>query len=291
MAPWLKARALRLEGRAPQREKRNPLEGRAPRDRFFLPFLAAFAVILSGCATCGRGPSKPFQVSRDSFAYPNELLRTYVFHPDGRTTSHDTRPKPDYALHCVPMARAAREFFYHARFDPALPKCSAAEYRDLVRQVIGRDSRCPSPDFERILIPGFPSLAEFSAAFAELLKAECGGAWRSYTQRGNWRMIMRFSRAHQGRAAESLAASLAEERLPIVHLVDFPRLKINHTVLLIRAERRPEGLLFEAYDPNQPARPALLRFDAASRQFLFEASHYFRGGPVNVYEVHKNAIY
>lgn len=247
---------------------------------------------LAGCATCPTAENlRSFQIGRDSIAYPNELLRTYVFHPDGRTTSHHADPEPDYALHCFPMVRAAREFFHHARFAPEAPRCSGEEYRRIVQSIVRRDSRCPSAPDLRVVVPGFRDLAEFSAAHETMLKRECGAAWKSYTQRGNWRMVFPFSRARQARVAGNLSKRVSAGLLPIVHVVDFPRLKINHALLLVAVETTAAGAVFKAYDPNQPDRPAQLQFDNEARTFRFEQNRYFRGGDVKVYEVYKNIAF
>lgn len=253
--------------------------------------IAAGALLFTGCASCQRSGGEKFVVGRDSFAYPNELLRTYTFHADGRTTSHQTDPKPDYALHCFSMVRAAREFFYHARFDAGLPRLADAEYGRRVKAVVARDSRCPSEDRERIVIPGYGDFHAFSSDFEELLKRECGGAWQSYAQRGNWRMVFPFSRRSQERTAQELEKELGEGRAPILHLVDFPKLKLNHAVLVTGVRKNGENLEFEVYDPNETSRAATLLFDGERRTFVFEQNKYFRGGGVNAYEVYKGALY
>jgi len=184
------------------------------------------------------------------------------------------------------MVRAAREFFYHAHFDPALPKTTAAEYEKLVRGVIQRNSRCPSRDEGRIVIPGFANLHEFSAAFPNLLKDQCGTVWNSYFQRGNWRMVLPITRRAEAKIAERLAKELREGRVPIVHVYRFPDTSLNHGILIYSQSSRDRELVFQVYDPNNPDRPAELRYDPDARTFLFERNQYFAGGPVKVYEVY-----
>lgn len=256
-----------------------------------LVLLAVASIALGGCGTCKTSSARPFRWGADSFAFRNELLRTYSIEANGQTVSRKTVPPPDYALHCFVMARAAREFLYHARFDPALPKAGPEAYGDLIQAVVNRDSRCPSPEEEKVIIPGFANLWEFSSSFELLLKSECGGAWRSYLQRGNWRMVFPFTRRQQLKTAKDLRARLQQGLLPIVHLVDFPGLKINHVVLLTGVVAASGEWSFAAYDPNNPERPALLRFDEASRTFLFECNQYFAGGAVNVYEIYRNGAF
>ena len=80
-------------------------------------------------------------------------------------------------------------------------------------------------------------------------------------------MVFPISRAHQTRTAESLAGALKQNLSPIVHLVKFPSLTINHGMILFSASETGRGFDFQAYDPNNPEQPAQLTFDRASRTF------------------------
>src|SRR6185503_208255 len=106
------------------------------------------------------------------------------------------------------VARAARQFFDNARFDPTAPVTNSSTYRHLIHEVLAHSPRHPLPPDQQIIIPGYSNLFDFSSAHEKLLKAECGGPWQSYFQRGHWRMIFPFSRAHQERSAEQLAAKI-----------------------------------------------------------------------------------
>jgi hypothetical protein len=189
------------------------------------------------------------------------------------------------------MVRATREFFYHARFDPALPRTTAPEYEKLVRRVIQRNSRCPSRDEEQIVVPGFANLHEFSAAFPNVLKDQCGTAWSSYFQRGNWRMVLPITRRAEAKTAERLVEELHAGQLPIVHVYRFPDTTLNHGILIYGQSARDHEVLFQVYDPNNPGRPAELRYDQDARTFLFERNQYFPGGPVKVYEVYRGLAF
>ncbi|MCF7669572.1 MAG: hypothetical protein K9N48_07345 [Verrucomicrobia bacterium] len=188
------------------------------------------------------------------------------------------------------MVRAARQFFYGAVFDHRKPALDAKSYYRLVRRVVSRSPRQFDP--ASILIPGFDGLKSFSAAFEETVKSACGGAWRSYFLRSHWRIVWPFSRAHQYRTAENLSASLSKGKLPIVHLIDFPRLNINHGLLLFDEGRDENGRKkFTAYDPNQMTNPAELIFDPKTSTFSFLPCRYWRGGRLNAFEIYYNHIY
>lgn len=136
------------------------------------------------------------------------------------------------------------------------------------------------------MIPGYTNLHAFSEAQAPLLKSECGGAWQSYFQRGHWRMIFPLSHRHQERMAKQFADSLRRNSPPVVHLIRFPRLSINHAVVLFDSKESEKEIEFAVYDPNNPEQPAKLIYDRVARRFSFPAGHYFVGGRVDAYEIY-----
>ena len=141
-----------------------------------------------------------FQLERDAFAFPNELVWEYHFDPATATTVFSRRqPPPDYVHRCFVLVRAARQFLYHARFDPEAPPASDAAYRRIIRAVLDRDERQPPSGDGRVVVPGFSGLRELSRARTALLKEECGGAWRSYVMRSHWRIVVPVMRRHQHR--------------------------------------------------------------------------------------------
>ena len=227
-----------------------------------------------------------FEFERDTFGFPNELVWEYHFDEATRTTTARRRvPAPDYVHRCFVLVRAARQFLYHARFAPAAPRAGDDTYDRLVRAVLARSPRRPSGAAEKVVIPGFAGLRELSIARPELLKRTCGGAWRSYVLRSHWHVVMPVSRRHQHRTARALLEAVRQDGAPIVHLLRFPSLAINHGMVIFDGARTGEGAVFRAYDPNDPERPARLHYDARRRTFSLPANHYWRGGDLNVFEI------
>jgi hypothetical protein len=259
--------------------------------------IAAFAMclglaFLTGCASAPRmAGSRPFQFEADTFAYANEVDVDYACDAQGRWRGHARQPKPDYTRHCFVVARAAALFFQHARFDSALPQATEAGYRRLVRKVVSTSPRRDLAESARVIIPGYANLREFSRAQERLLKEECGSFWQSYFQRGHWRMVFPFSRGHQEKMAARLAEAVRENRPPILHVVCFPSLRINHALLLYEVQETTEEIRFATYDPNAPQLPAWLTFRRAGRTFDFPPNTYFRGGEVDAYEVYRRGCY
>src|SRR5947207_6531185 len=95
--------------------------------------LALLLAALAGCSAPRplATVSRHFDFERDTLAYPNELVWEYRFDERGRWTSRPRVPKPDYTHHCFVVARAARQFFGHARFDPGRTAADAETYRRL----------------------------------------------------------------------------------------------------------------------------------------------------------------
>lgn len=235
------------------------------------------------------GLARRFCFERDSFAFANELHWAYHFDAaSGRTTFTRREPKPDYALRCFVLTRTARQFLYHARFDPEAPATNEIAYRRMIREIVSRNPRMPCPPDRLVVFPGYEGLRKFSAAWEPLLKAECGGAWRSYVLRSHWRMVFPISRAHQARTAGQLATSLCQGGSPLIHLVRFPQLTINHGMILFEVNKTSESLCFEAYDPNDPTKPTQLSYSETQRTFSLPANAYWAGGRLDVIEIYRN---
>lgn len=247
----------------------------------------------SPAATVRREEGTPcprrFDFERDAFGFANELVWEYRFDSaTGKVTIRRRELKPAYTHRCFVLTRAARLFLYHSRFEPGQPAVDASVCRGLIRQVLARSPRQPSPSRTQVVIPGFASLREFSRKHEALVKAECGGAWRSYVLRSHWRMVFPIPRAHQAHTAADLQAALARGESPIVHLVVFPRLTMNHGMILFDCRATGEGLEFDAYDPNMPQSPARLTYNAEQRTFHLPANPYWAGGPLDVIEIYRS---
>jgi hypothetical protein len=234
------------------------------------------------------GPRR-FDFARDTFAFENETYWEYHFDAaNAKTTFSPREPKPAYAHRCFVLTRAARQFLYHARFEPAQKPCDDTVCRRLIRSVTGRNVRAAAGPVRQIVIPGYADLREFSRAREPLLKAECGGAWRSYVLRSHWRMVFPISRAHQARTATSLKAALEQNIPPVIHLVNFPKLTINHSMLLFAAAETGAGIAFQAYDPNNTKQPVTLSFDLNTKTFTLPPNRYWAGGALDIIEIFRN---
>jgi hypothetical protein len=147
-------------------------------------------------------------------------------------------------------------------------------------------------DHQKVVIPGYPNLREFSRDHTELLQRKSGGAWQSYFQRGHWRMIFPLTRGHQQRTVEHLLTDLQQHRPAIVHIVRFPSLAINHALLVYAAEYSGDHIRFLAYDANNAKTPVPLTYHRKDRRFTLPPNSYFpRGGRVDVYRIFVGLLY
>ena len=243
--------------------------------------------LVTGCARRGTSGLSRLEYPRDTLAITNETQWVYGQDPVTGKQVHVVRdPPPTYSLRCFVLSRTVKLFHAHAEFAPSEPPLDEAGYRARIREVVGRSPRRASGPGKRVVIPGYEGLHVFSAAWPKLFQDESGAAWESYVQRGHWRMIFPFSRKHQRREVLALAEGVRDGRSPVVHVVDFPGLRINHALVLLAVVETGGDYHFQVYDPNTPGRTVELRFDGRRAQFVLAPVSYFIGGDVAVYEVY-----
>jgi hypothetical protein len=231
-------------------------------------------------------PPRRFVFERDSFAFANELVWEYHLDPSsGKMKFQPRQPKPEYSHRCFVMVRAARQFLYHARFEPQAAAADDTTYRSLVRKIMACNPRRPASPEDQIIIPGFGNLRDFSTARSQVIKEEAGGAWQSYFLRSHWRMVFPISRQHQQRTAARLERMLQQGFSAVIHLVKFPALTINHGMMLFDVSPTATGWAFSAYDPNNPHQPTVISFDKAASQFSMSVNNYFAGGNLDIIQI------
>jgi hypothetical protein len=231
-------------------------------------------------------PARSFRFERDTFAFAHELVWKYHFDSvTGAMTTYNADPPPTYYHRCFVLVRVTRLFFDYARFAPDLPPVDAEAYRKLIREIVSRNPRRTCAESERVVIPGYDGLRSFSQAHEPLFKAECGAAWESYFVRSHWRMIFRVSGRFQEKMAEKLKRSLRQRGVSLVHLFRFPRITINHGIVLYGFTESAQAIEFEAYDPNIPERPVKLIYERQRRAFTFAPNCYWGGGVLSVVEI------
>ena len=204
-----------------------------------------------------RHPGPALRFGVDTFAYRND---SRIHH----------RGKPDlYASWCFVLARAVVQFQRFARFEPGAPRLAPAEYIALVQRITRRAPwRAPLPVAERVVVPGFGSLHELTREEEAAVKAGLPRRFWTLVHWTNWRIIFPLPRAQQERVAAEIIAELQAGRPVQLLITDFPRIRVNHSVLAFDFRANdPDAVDFSVYDPNDPAVPGVIRFDRRERRY------------------------
>jgi hypothetical protein len=266
---------------------------RSGRRKGWVRLASALALALvAGCTRIAATGPRPggFRFATDTFAFANVTIWEYDrVAASGKVVWRPRLPPPEFALRCGPMARSVRQFYANARFDPAAPEASEATYAELIRRVLASDPR--RPETEPIVIPGFADLRSFSGAHEKLVKSLLDHPWRTYVQRGNWRMIFPFTPGQQTNVADEMRAALARGWPPVVHVLRYPELTVNHLMLAYAAEETPSEIRFQLYDPNDADGPVVLTWERGAQAFALQATPYFPGGYVKAYTVYDGLVF
>lgn len=182
-------------------------------------------------------------------------------------------------------AGVARQFFLHARFEPAQPPPSSARRIALVREVLGRNPHELSGEGRRVIIPGYANLNEFSRLQGHLLRAEswlvCPCQARTPVE------VKAFGGGDMRKSTKvnELAALMAANRPALVRLYRHRALKYDRSLLLFSAQEQDGEVRFQAYDPAAPKQPVQLSFNRASRVFAL-SDEAASSGPELALQIH-----
>src|SRR6184192_1629632 len=249
-------------------------------------WLGAFAAVAFARAD---GAASDFRFDRDTFAFANQTV--FEYHEGHASLRKASATKRDaYNRHCFVMCRTAAQFKKFARFEPRstpLDDASlAARIRAVTRQAAWTE---PLPENQRIVFPGYKDLKEMSEAHRGLVQLSIGHGWPSYFRISNVRMIFQGGAGYQEQTHARLNAALARGELFVAFLTTYPRLSINHSVLVYK--RNPvsqnDGIeRYLVYDPNHPEAPRELTWSSRDRAFAYQKDWDFIGGSVRVYQIY-----
>ena len=241
-------------------------------------------LVLAGCASAPpieQGAPRPpsgaaLRFGVDTFAFRNDIR----WKNPGKTDM--------YANYCFVMARAVTQFQRFARFAPELPRVEPDVYTGLVREVVARAPwDDPLPPAERVVIPGYASLYEFSAAHETAVKTGLGGFVLTFIHWTNWRVVFPVTGGQQERVARETLAELDAGRTVQLLVTNLPKVELNHTVIAYDY-RIYEGrfLEFIVYDPNEPAEPGWVAFDRAERRFFASGVYDTEPGEIRAFRMY-----
>jgi len=237
---------------------------------------------VAGCATTTAPlprtvtpAAAPFAFAADTFEFPNHIRARDPHRPDL------------YANYCFVLARAVRQFHAAARFDPGAPKLDAAAYTERVRQVASRTAWDPPlPPSERVVIPGYRNLRDFSRDEEQAVKAGLGGRFWTWVHWTNWRVTFRVDGPHQENVAREIVDELAAGRLVQLLVTNWPKPELNHTVVAFAVREGPAAVEFDVWDPNDPSGPGVITFDRTQRQFVATRVYDTEVGPIRAFRMY-----
>ncbi len=246
-------------------------------------FLLATLLVATGCASVApleravREPTPPpvLRFGEDTFAFPNEV--------------RSLNPGRDdlYANYCFVMTRGVVQFFKFARFEPSRPRLPGEAYVDLVRQVA---SRAPwedaVPPEERVIIPGYRNLREFSRKEEAAVKTGLGSRFWTLVHWTNWRVTFPVPGWQQERVAAEVLAELRAGRLVQLLVTNWPTPELNHGVVAYDYRVVGGAVEFSVYDPNDPERLGVIGFQRELRRFWATQLFDTRPGPIRAFRMH-----
>jgi hypothetical protein len=236
-----------------------------------------------------RAVASEFRFDRDTFAFQNATVLKYK---DGlpylQVKASREDPANRYTRRCFVMSRTAMQFRKFARFDPRGAPLNDLELAARIRAVAHRASWDESlPENQRIVFPGYANLRQMSKARAHVFQENLGSGFITYFRPSNVRMFFQHSRKYQDTTHANLEVALSRGGLFVAFLSTYPKLSINHTVLVYARQKNPHGGELEhyfVYDPNHAEAPRELTWSPRERAFAYQKDIDFIGGFVRVYQ-------
>lgn len=229
-----------------------------------------------------------FSYETGTFAFANETVWNYV---DGKVAAVPDKKdhgKRLYTRRCFVVSRAAVQFWKFARFDAVAKPLAEEELARRIRRVTKRSVwKSPLPVNEKIVFPGYATLREISAAHVGVFQAHIGLGWPIYFRMGNFPIILPMNAPARSRVNAEIHADLQAGYPTILWLYNFPKLDINHAVVVFDAEQQGDRIHYRVYDPNYIDGPKHLEFDLTNQLFTYQPTFYFKGGPVTARPVYR----
>ncbi|MEQ2005890.1 MAG: hypothetical protein ABMA26_03750 [Limisphaerales bacterium] len=233
--------------------------------RLFARLFAAALLLplcLTGCSAF-RQSGKVVTPGPRAFDFAHDTLALPVPQP---AQQEEKEALADPALRGHVDAHVARQFFLHARFEPTQRPPGTETRIALVRQVLKREASEPSRDDQRVVIPGYANLREFSRLQGHLLRAE---SWLVCRCENRAALFTKAFGGDSGKAATvaELVSSITANRPALVRLYRHHALQYNRSLLVFSSQAGGSEVSFTAYDPAAPKQPVQLTFNRVSRAF------------------------
>ncbi len=256
-----------------------------------LVILVSLVVVTAACASAPHTNGGPplglespirtpaFSFATDTFAFPNLIAARHPNEPG------------IYAHYCFVLARGVHQFAQFARFDPALAKLDHGGYVERVKRVVAlpaRDSALPADD--RIVIPGYANLREFSRDEESAVKEGLGGAFWTWVHWTNWRVTFPVNGSQQEGVAYEIVQELRAGRLVQLLVTNWPKPELNHTVVAFEMRPLEGGIEFLVWDPNNPDGPGIMTWDPSARRFWATKLYDTEPGPIRAFRMYYSLL-
>jgi len=257
-----------------------------------LAALVSLVVVTAACASApprNGGPllgleeavrTPAFSFESDTFAFANLIAARHPNEPG------------IYAHYCFVLARAVRQFAQFARFDPTLAKIDHAGYVERVKRVVARPARAEAlPPDDRIVIPGYANLREFSLDEESAVKDGLGGRFWTWVHWTNWRVTLPVDGSQQEGVAYEIVEELRAGRLVQLLVTNWPKPELNHTVVVFESRPMKDGSIeFLVWDPNNPDWPGIMTFDPSARRFWATKLYDTEEGPIRAFRMYYSLL-
>jgi hypothetical protein len=253
--------------------------------------LVSLVVVTAACASVPRTNggaalgleetlrTPEFSFETDTFAFANLIGARHPNAPD------------IYAHYCFVLARGVRQFTQFARFEPALPKLDRGGYIDRVKRVVARPARAAAlPLDDRVVIPGYANLREFSRDEESAVKEGLGGRFWTWVHWTNWRVMLRVDGEHQEKVVHEIMDGLREGRLVQLLVTNWPKPELNHTVVVYESRPVAGGIEFLVWDPNNPDGPGIMTWDSSARTFWATNMYDTEPGPIRAFRMYYSLL-
>jgi hypothetical protein len=256
-----------------------------------LAALVSLLVVTAACASAPRTNGGPplgleesvrtpaFSFEADTFAFANLIAARHPNEPG------------IYAHYCFVLAEGVRQFAQFARFDAALPRLDHAGYIERVKQVAARPAReAALPADDRVVIPGFANLREFSRDEESAVKAGLPGRFWTWVHWTNWRVVLPVNGSHQEGVAHEIVEELRAGRLVQLLVTNWPKPELNHTVIAYESRPTDKGIDFVVWDPNNPDGPGIMTWDPGARTFWATDMYDTEPGPIRAFRMYHSLL-
>lgn len=255
-------------------------------------WLSAVTVI---CVAPASAAESEFRFHGDTFAFQNATVLKYH---DGiaffRPNSQASDPANSYSRRCFVMTRTAMQFRKFARFNPNGVPLNDQQLAQRIRAVAGRAPWLEVlPENERIVFPGYSNLREISKVRTQVFEDNIGSGFMSYFRPSNIRMVFLESKGYQKKTHQNLDAVMARGDTFVAFLTTYPKMSINHAVLIYGRKKSRHGDELEhyfAYDPNHAEAPRELTWSPRECAFAYQKDIDFIGGFVRVYQSYDKVL-